>query len=186
MRVTVYAGSALGNRAVYEETAALFAKELVAAGHEIVYGGGAAGLMGVVADSALAAGGRVTGVIPRHLVEAEVAHQGLTELHIVDTMHQRKQKMADLADAFVALPGGVGTVEEILEVWAWLILGRHGKPMALLNVEGYWDRMHRMINRMSSSGFLREQEVGTLASVGDAAGFLELVRDWEPPPPRWG
>ncbi|MET4642458.1 TIGR00730 family Rossman fold protein [Streptomyces sp. NBC_01724] len=186
MRITVYAGSALGNQAIYQEAAAAFAKQLVAEGHEIVYGGGAAGLMGVVADSALAAGGRVTGVIPKHLVDAEVAHQGLTELHIVDTMHQRKQIMADLADAFVALPGGVGTVEEILEAWAWLILGRHGKPMALLNVDGYWDRLLRMICRMSASGFLREQELGTLASVGDANEFLDLVSQWEPPPPRWG
>ncbi|MBB6419148.1 TIGR00730 family Rossman fold protein [Streptomyces massasporeus] len=186
MRITVYAGSALGNRPVYREAAAVFAKEMVAAGHEIVYGGGAAGLMGVVADSALAAGGRVTGVMPTHLVDAEVAHRGLTELHVVDTMHQRKQLMADLADAFIALPGGVGTAEEILEVWAWLVLGTHQKPVTLLNVEGYWDRLLRMTCRMSLSGFLREEELGTLAPVADAAGFLRLVRDWEPPPPRWG
>ncbi|MGF1428894.1 TIGR00730 family Rossman fold protein [Kitasatospora sp. LaBMicrA B282] len=186
MRVTVYAGSALGNRAAYREAAALFAKELVAAGHEIVYGGGAAGLMGVVADAALAAGGRVTGVIPQHLVEAEVAHRGLTRLHVVDTMHQRKQLMADLADAFVALPGGVGTVEEIFEVWAWLVLGRHTRPLALLNTEGYWDRLLRMNCRMAASGFLRKEEVGSLPAVADATEFLELVRLWEPPPPRWG
>ncbi|MCS0634261.1 TIGR00730 family Rossman fold protein [Streptomyces sp. LP05-1] len=185
MRVTLYAGSALGNRPVYQEAANAFAKELVAGGHEIVYGGGAAGLMGVVADSALAAGGSVTGVMPKHLVDAEVAHRGLTRLHIVDTMHQRKQMMADLADAFVALPGGVGTAEEILEAWAWLVLGHHTKPMALLNVEGYWDLLVRMNARMSASGFLREQEVNTLAPVGDADEFFQLVRDWEPPPPRW-
>lgn len=186
MRITVYAGSALGNRAAYRDEAAVFAKEMVAAGHEIVYGGGAAGLMGVVADTALAAGGRVTGVIPRDLVDAEVAHPGLTELHVVDTMHQRKQLMADLADAFVALPGGVGTVEEILEVWAWLILGRHDKPVALLNVDGYWDRLLRMNCRMSASGFLRPGEAGTLPAVADADEFFELVGSWEPPPPRWG
>ncbi|MET8880423.1 TIGR00730 family Rossman fold protein [Streptomyces rubiginosohelvolus] len=186
MRITVYAGSALGNRAVYREAAEGFARDLATAGHEIVYGGGAVGLMGVVADAALAAGGRVTGVIPRSLVDAEVAHPGLTDLRVVDTMHERKQLMADLGECFVAMPGGVGTIEEILEVWAWLVLGHHDKPVVLLNTDGYWDRLVRMTNRMSVSGFLRPEEAGTLASVADAAELFETIQQWKAPPPRWG
>ncbi len=186
MRITVYAGSALGNRPVYREAAEEFTRDAVRAGHEIVYGGGAVGLMGVVADTALVAGGRVTGVMPKSLVDAEVAHRGLTALHVVDSMHERKQLMADLGDCFVALPGGVGTVEEILEVWAWLVLGHHTKPVTLLNVDGYWDRLVRMSQRMSSSGFLRPEEEGSLLPVSNSAEFFSAIDQWKAPPPRWG
>ncbi|MBT2423891.1 TIGR00730 family Rossman fold protein [Streptomyces sp. ISL-22] len=186
MRITVYAGSALGNRPIYREATERFTREVVRAGHEIVYGGGAVGLMGVVADTALAEGGRVTGVMPRSLVDAEVAHRRLTELHVVDSMHERKQLMADLGDCFVALPGGVGTVEEILEVWAWLVLGHHQKPVTLLNVGGYWDRLVRMSQRMAMSGFLRPEEEGSLLPIANSAELFTALGQWKPPPPRWG
>ncbi|GES33548.1 TIGR00730 family Rossman fold protein [Streptomyces angustmyceticus] len=185
MKVTVYAGSAPGNRPVFAQEARRFARELVEAGCEIVYGGGAVGLMGAVADAALQAGGRVTGVMPRSLVHAEIAHPGLTELHVVDSMHERKQLMADLGDGFVALPGGVGTVEEIVEVWAWLVLGHHSKPVTLLDIEGYWDRLSGMARRMAVSGFLTPEELGGFVSVTDARHFLETCASWTPPPPRW-
>lgn len=185
MRVTVYAGSAPGDSPVFADEVGRFAAELAASGAEIVYGGGSTGLMGVVADRALAEGGKVIGVIPRELVDAEIAHPGLTELHVVETMHERKQMLADLGDAIVAVPGGVGTLEELFEVWAALILGHHRKPLALLNIDGYWDPLVEVAARMADRGFLREAERGSLLAVADAADFEDAVRSWTPPPPRW-
>ncbi|NGO12049.1 TIGR00730 family Rossman fold protein [Streptomyces sp. HC44] len=185
MKVTVYAGSSAGNKPVFEREARTFASELVRAGCEIVYGGGAVGLMGAVADAALEAGGKVTGVIPESLVHAEIAHRGLTELHVVDSMHERKQLMADLGDCFVALPGGVGTVEEIVEVWAWLVLGQHRKPITLLNVEGYWDRLLGVGRRMAVNGFLRPEELEGFVPIHDCRDLLEVCRTWTAPAPRW-
>ncbi|RAJ47031.1 hypothetical protein K353_00232 [Kitasatospora sp. SolWspMP-SS2h] len=185
MRVTVYAGSSAGRDEVYAREAAAFARELAEAGHEIVYGGGSVGLMGVVADSAMAAGGRVTGVIPRSLHDAEVAHLGLTELHVVDTMHERKDLMARLGDCFVALPGGLGTVEELFEVWAWLILGHHGKPVTVLNTDGYWDGLLDTVGGIARAGFMRPEESASLVPVRKAGDLLALCDSWRPPPPRW-
>ncbi|WP_037840806.1 TIGR00730 family Rossman fold protein [Streptomyces sp. NRRL F-5126] len=185
MRITIYAGSARGNRPVYEESARHFAREAVAGGHEIIYGGGSVGLMGAVADAALAAGGRVTGVIPRSLADAELLHPGLTSTHIVDSMHERKQLMAELGECFVALPGGVGTIEEVLEVWAWLVLGHHTKPVALMNVDGYWDRLIRLTQRMFASGFMRPEESESLLAVENAKELFNALLLWTPPPARW-
>lgn len=185
MKVTIYAGSALGNKPVFEREARRFASELARSGCEIVYGGGAVGLMGAVADAALEAGGKVTGVMPQSLVHAEIAHRGLTELHVVESMHERKQLMADRGDCFVALPGGVGTVEEIVEVWAWLVLGHHDKPITLLNVDGYWDRLLGAARRMAVNGFLRPEELDGFLPVLDSADLLGVCRDWQAPPPRW-
>ncbi|GLW89650.1 TIGR00730 family Rossman fold protein [Actinokineospora globicatena] len=185
MRVTVYAGSAPGDSPVFADEVGRFVAELAGRGTEFVYGGGSTGLMGVVADRALAEGGKVIGVIPRELVDAEIAHPGLTELHVVPTMHERKQLLAELGDAIVAVPGGVGTLEELFEVWAALILGHHRKPLVLLNIDGYWDPLVDVVVRMAGRGFLREAERGSLVSVTDAAGFEEAVRAWTPPPPRW-
>ncbi|POX41483.1 TIGR00730 family Rossman fold protein [Streptomyces sp. Ru73] len=184
-KVTVYAGSAPGNRPVFLEEARRFARQVAEAGWEIVYGGGAVGLMGAVADAALAAGGRVTGVIPQSLVNAEVAHPGLTELHVVDSMHERKQLMADLGDCFVALPGGVGTVEEIVEVWAWLVLGHHGKPITLVNTDGYWNRLFGMARGMAVNGFLSPEELAAFTLIRDAQDLFDVCASWQPPPPRW-
>lgn len=185
MRVTLYAGSAAGDSAVYAKESAAFVGEIVNAGCDIVYGGGSVGLMGLLADVAVAAGGKVTGVIPQSLVDAELAHQKLTELHVVPTMHERKNMMADLGECFVALPGGLGTLEELFEVWAALILGHHRKPIMVLNVDGYWDPLLDMVKRMADTGFLRPGEDASLISLTSATEFFHAVREWAPPAPRW-
>ena len=128
-----------------------------AQGVDLVYGGGRLGLMGLIADSVLTGGGRVYGVIPKALVKLEIAHSELTELYTVETMHERKAKMTDLADAFLALPGGIGTLDELFEAWSWNALGYHKKPLCLLNVDGYWDGMIEFIDHATKSGFLSEQ-----------------------------
>ncbi|MEP6983672.1 MAG: TIGR00730 family Rossman fold protein [Sphingomicrobium sp.] len=153
-RLAVYCGSAAGSQPVFAEATRATAAAMVARGVDLVYGGGRLGLMGVVADSVLAAGGRVYGVIPQALVDIEVAHVGLTELHTVANMHERKAKMTDLADAFLALPGGIGTLDELFEAWSWNALGYHKKPFCLLNVDGFWDGMITFINHATESGFL--------------------------------
>ena len=142
---------------------------------ELVYGGGKVGLMGVVADATLAAGGTVYGVIPQNLVDKEVGHTGLTELHVVDNMHTRKTMMFERADAFVALPGGIGTFEELFEIWTWYQLGVHSKPFGLLNTDGYYDPLITMLDRMVSEGFL-SPAVRDLLLVGtDAAELLQRL-----------
>src|SRR5687768_3375935 len=138
-RICVFCGSSTGSNPAYRHVADGLGRAIARSGRRLVYGGGNVGLMGVVADAALADGGEVTGVIPRHLVEREVAHAGLSELRVVDSMHQRKQSMADLSDAFIVLPGGLGTLEEFFEVWTWGQLGLHRKPYGLLNVAAYFD-----------------------------------------------
>ena len=172
MRICVYTGSRPGSRPEYQAAARGFGKLLAERGIGLVYGGGHLGLMGVVADAALAAGGEVVGVIPQKLVEWEVAHGGLTELHVVHSMHERKQMMADLADAFVALTGGIGTMEELFEVWAWLHLGYHDKPCALLNVAGFYDPLIAFLDGMVVEGFLK---TGTREMLLTGADPHELV-----------
>jgi uncharacterized protein (TIGR00730 family) len=156
-RLAVYCGSASGSSDVFADAARAAAKAMVSGGVDLVYGGGRLGLMGLIADSVLAAGGRVYGVIPQALVDIEVAHVGLTELHTVANMHERKAKMTDLADAFLALPGGIGTLDELFEAWSWNALGYHKKPFCLLNVDGYWDGMIEFIDHATKSGFLSDQ-----------------------------
>jgi uncharacterized protein (TIGR00730 family) len=153
-RLAVYCGSASGSSEVFAEATRATAAAMVGRGVDLVYGGGRLGLMGLIADSVLAGGGRVYGVIPQALVDIEVAHLGLTELHTVANMHERKAKMTDLADAFLALPGGIGTLDELFEAWSWNALGYHKKPFCLLNVEGYWDGMITFIDHATESGFL--------------------------------
>ncbi|MFL6858294.1 MAG: TIGR00730 family Rossman fold protein, partial [Allosphingosinicella sp.] len=138
-RLAVYCGSSMGADPAFADTARELAEEMARRGLGLVYGGGHRGLMGVVADAMLAAGGKAYGVIPQALVDLEVAHTGLTELHTVANMHERKAKMTDLCDGFVALPGGIGTFDELFEAWTWNALGYHAKPFALLNVSGFWD-----------------------------------------------
>jgi uncharacterized protein (TIGR00730 family) len=154
-RLCVFCGSSSGAHPIYAEAAAELGRELVKSGVALVFGGGRVGLMGVVADSVLAAGGQAIGVMPRALVEKEIAHTSLTELHVVESMHQRKAKMADLADAFLLLPGGYGSWEEFLEVVTWLQLGIHRKPCALLNVAGYYDALLSLASHALAEGFLR-------------------------------
>ncbi|MGY1987045.1 TIGR00730 family Rossman fold protein [Blastococcus sp. SYSU DS0669] len=184
MRIAVFTGSHAGPPA-HQEAAAAFATGLARAGVGIVYGGGRVGMMGVVADAALAAGGEVVGVIPQHLVDDELAHPGLPRLEVVATMHERKALMADLADAFVALPGAAGTLEELFEAWTWGMLGLHAKPAALLDVDGFWQPLLAQLRRMVDDGYLDAGRLDALGVVGDAEGLLRFAAAYEHPPRKW-
>ena len=153
-RLAVYCGSAAGSDPIFADATRATAAAMVGRGVDLVYGGGRLGLMGLIADSVLDLGGKVYGVIPAALVDLEVAHTGVTELFHVANMHERKAKMTDLADAFIALPGGVGTLDELFEAWSWNALGYHAKPFCLLNVDGFWDGMIEFIDHATESGFL--------------------------------
>jgi uncharacterized protein (TIGR00730 family) len=172
LSLCVYCGSRPGLAPAYAQAAAELGTLIGRSGGQLVYGGGHAGLMGVVADAALAAGARVVGVIPQALVERELGHTGLTELHIVQTMHERKQLMAERSDAFVALPGGIGTLEELFEVWTWRQLGYHDKPVGLLNVAGYYDRLLAFIEATERQGFVPPAQRALLQVDADAAALL--------------
>jgi uncharacterized protein (TIGR00730 family) len=161
-RVCVFAGSSPGDRPEYAEAARALAAECAARGLGIVYGGGSVGLMGVLADAALAAGLEVIGVIPRPLASRELAHPGLSEMRVVESMHERKATMNALADGFIALPGGLGTFEETLEVLTWAQLGIHGKPVGVLNVAGYYDGLLRWLSHAAGEGFVRREHLGLL------------------------
>lgn len=180
-RFTVFCGSSTGASPVHAAVAADLGRELAGAGLGLVYGGGNVGLMGVVADAALEADGEVIGVIPRALVDRELAHHGCTELHITDNMHERKAKMAELADGFIALPGGIGTMEELFEVWTWGQLGWHSKPCALLNVHGYYDGLIAFLDTMVEQGFLRSEHRDMLIVTESVADLLDLLADYVPP-----
>jgi uncharacterized protein (TIGR00730 family) len=174
-RLAVYCGSASGSQPVFADCARATAQAMVGRGVDLVYGGGRLGLMGLIADSVLAAGGRVYGVIPQALVDIEVAHTGLTQLHTVANMHERKAKMTDLADAFLALPGGVGTLDELFEAWSWNALGYHAKPFCLLNVEGFWDGLITFIDHATDSGFLSQQRRAQLLVAATPDEALKLL-----------
>lgn len=174
-RICVYAGSSFGGSPSYAGAAAEFGAACARRGLGIVYGGGSVGLMGALADAALAAGGTVTGVIPRSMIEQERAHLGLTELIAVDTMHERKHRMAEMADAFVALPGGVGTLEEITEVFTWLQLGLHLKPVGILNALGFHDLLLQYLSHMRAEGFLTGEHHAMLAVSTDPDDLLDQL-----------
>ena len=176
--ICVFCGSSPGDDPAYTAAAESVAEALVARGVRVVYGGAHVGLMGAVADTALAAGGQVVWVIPRSMVDREVAHRGLTELHVVGSMHERKALMADLSDGFVALPGGMGTLEELTEVLSWAQLGLHHKPVALLDVDGYWDAWLAFLDRAVAAGFLRPEHRGLLLSGNDVDGVLDAMARW--------
>jgi uncharacterized protein (TIGR00730 family) len=181
-RVCVFAGSATGHGAEYAEAARELALELARRGLGLVYGGGSIGLMGVLADTALAAGVEVIGVIPRPIATRELAHTGLTELRLVTTMHERKATMASLADGFVALPGGLGTFEETLEVLTWSQLGVHAKPVGVLNVAGYYDGLLRWLSHAVGEGFVKRDNLALLLFADTSAEVLDRLADWRPPP----
>ncbi len=185
MRLAVYTGASLGSDPLFAEAAAAFAAELARRGVGVVYGGGHVGLMGVVADAALAAGGEVVGVMPRSLVEDETAHTGLTELRVVGTMHERKAEMARLADGFVALPGGLGTLEEIFEAWTWLQVGVHAKPVGFLDVAGFWEPLLDAVAAMSAAGLVRPEYRDAAVVARDAEELLARFAAWEAPRRRW-
>jgi hypothetical protein len=174
-RLAVYCGSAAGSRPEFADATRATASAMVCRGVDLVYGGGRLGLMGLIADRVLEMGGRVYGVIPKALVNLEVAHNGITELHTVETMHERKAKMTDLADAFLALPGGVGTLDELFEAWSWNALGYHKKPFCLLNVDGFWDGMIQFIDHATDSGFLSAQRRAQLLVAATPEHALELL-----------
>ncbi|MGZ4506730.1 MAG: LOG family protein [Blastococcus sp.] len=184
MRIAVFTGSQDGPPS-HRAAAAAFATELARAGVGIVYGGGHVGLMGVVADAALAAGGEVVGVIPQHLVDDELAHPGLPRLEVVQSMHERKALMADLADGFIALPGAAGTLEELFEAWTWGMLGLHEKPTALLDVDGFWQPLLTQLRHMVDAGYLDGRRLDALGVVHSADGLLEFVKDYRHPARKW-
>ncbi len=179
-RVCVYCGSSTGFDPIYKAGAVDLGKLLAAEGISLVYGGGSVGLMGALADSVLAEGGEVIGIIPHHLIAMEVGHRQLTSLIAVDSMHARKHQMADLSDAFIALPGGIGTAEELLEVFTWLQLGIHAKPVAILNTNGYFDHLLQFLAHMEESGFLKREHREMLIVEQNAARLLDQLRGFVP------
>ncbi len=178
--VAVYCGSSSGNQEIYTRQAREMGRELARRDLTLVYGGGCVGLMGTIANAVLAEGGRVIGVIPGFLADKELAHKGCTELHIVDTMHQRKLLMADLAGGFVAMPGGFGTLEELFEVLTWGQLGLHGKPVGLLNTQGFYDTLLALLNHMSAEAFLRPETRGQVLQHANAAALLDAMAQHQP------
>lgn len=185
-RIAVFCGSRPGARPAYAEAARTLAAELVRSGIGVVYGGGGIGLMGIVADEMLARGGEVIGVIPRQLMEREVGHRMVTDLRVVDSMHERKALMAELADAFIALPGGLGTFEEIFEVWTWAQLGVHRKPCGFLDVEGYYSGLMTFVDRGVEEGFIDPRIRRAAVFESDVAAMLDRFRHYEPPEvARW-
>ncbi|MDX6569128.1 MAG: hypothetical protein QOH15_1706 [Gaiellales bacterium] len=184
MRVAIFCGSSR-TPTLHDEAAAAFARQLVERGVGVVYGGGRVGLMGVVADAVLEAGGEVIGVMPQHLVDLEIAHRGVTRLEVVASMHERKARMAELSDAFVAMPGGAGTLEEIFEVWTWGQLGLHRKPTALLDLGGFYAPLLEQLRVMHATGYLGQPQLDALGVVNDAEQFLEFVRTYRHPQRKW-
>jgi len=185
MRVAIYCGSAEGRSDDYVKNVWSLGQYLAKQGVDVVYGGGNVGLMGVIANSVLDAGGKVIGVIPNHLKQKEIAHLGLTELHIVADMHERKAKMMALADAFVALPGGVGTLEEIFEAWTWGQLGLHQKACAFYNVKGFYDPLFTMVESMQSAGFVKPTYLDMLIRESTPEALLVALRNYQAPQAKW-
>jgi uncharacterized protein (TIGR00730 family) len=185
-RICVFCGSSVGNEPAFQAAAAALGRALAERGSTLVYGGGNIGLMGVIADQVLQDGGRVIGVIPRQLVEKELAHRGISDLRIVGSMHERKALMAELADGFIALPGGYGTVEEFSEVLTWGQLGLHQKPMGMLNVAGYFDHFLRFLDHAVHVRLLRPEHRQLVLESDSAEGILQRLTAWQPQPiPKW-
>jgi uncharacterized protein (TIGR00730 family) len=187
-RFCVFCGASSGRLPAYADAARAFGAEAAARGIGIVYGGGRVGLMGALADAALTAGGEVVGIIPQSLVDRELAHTGVTELHVVETLHERKALMVEKSDAFVALPGGFGTLDELLEQLTWSQLGLHAKPVGLLDVEEYWHPLIALARHATAEGFVREADLAAIAVATDARGLidrLERATREERPRPKW-
>ena len=184
-RICVFCGASPGRDPSYRELASAVGTGLARRGIGLVYGGGQVGLMGTIADAALAAGGEVIGVIPQGLVDRELAHPGLTELRVVTTLHERKAVMADLADAFIALPGGLGTLEELAEVTSWAQLQLHAKPIGLLDDGRYWSSLLAWLDHAATEGFVAPVHRGLLLRATDLDDILGRLGAWSPPPDRW-
>lgn len=180
MRYCVFCGSSSGVRPEYKEAAEQLGRLLAARNIGLVYGGASVGLMGALADAVLAAGGEAIGVMPQFLVDHEIAHRGLSELRITHSMHQRKALMAELSDGFIAMPGGIGTLEEIFEIWTWAQLGHHHKPCALLNTAGFYDGLSAFLDTQVSEGFLRAPHRGTLLCQAQPEFLLDAMQSYRP------
>ncbi|WP_207882349.1 TIGR00730 family Rossman fold protein [Pseudomonas sp. 30_B] len=184
--ICVFCGASPGATPIYQEAAEALGRHLAERGIRLIYGGGAVGLMGMVADAALAAGGEVIGIIPQSLKEAEIGHKGLTRLEVVDGMHARKARMAELSDAFIALPGGLGTLEELFEVWTWGQLGYHGKPLGLLEVNGFYEPLLTFLDHLVQERFVRPQHREMLQRAGTPAELVDALQAWTPSAaPKW-
>ncbi|MHC2145944.1 LOG family protein [Pseudomonas sp. 210_17 TE3656] len=184
--VCVFCGASTGVNPAYREAAIALGQAIAQRGLTLVYGGGAVGLMGIVADAAMAAGGEVIGIIPQALKDAEVGHSGLTRLEVVDGMHARKARMAELSDAFVALPGGLGTLEELFEVWTWGQLGYHAKPLGLLDVNGFYSKLGSFLDHVVVEGFVRPQHRAMLRLADSPAELLDAMDSYQAPVlPKW-
>ena len=187
-RVCVFCGASSGRLAAYAVAARAFGEQAASRGIGVVYGGGKVGLMGALAEGALGAGGEVVGVIPQALVDRELAHGGLRELHVVGSLHERKALMAELSDAFVALPGGFGTLDELMEQLTWSQLGLHAKPVGLLDVEEYWRPLIALARHATSAGFVREADLGAIAVASEPGALLDRLERLaleERPRPKW-
>lgn len=181
MRLCVFCGSSSGSKAIYLEMATRLGKALADAGIGLVYGGASVGLMGAVADAALANGGEVIGIIPQALQEKEIAHKGLTDLRVVGSMHERKALMAELSDGFIAMPGGIGTLEELFEVWTWAQLGYHTKPCALLNVDGFYDGLATFLDSLVEQAFVKPNHREMLIVEEQVKSLLAAISNYEAP-----
>jgi hypothetical protein len=181
MRLCVFCGSNEGFRPDYRDAAVALGTAIAASDAALVYGGSKVGLMGAVADAVLKAGGTAIGIIPQALVDKEVAHHGLTELHIVGSMHERKAKMADMAEGFVALPGGLGTLEELFEIWTWAQLGYHGKPVGVLDIAGFYDKLLTFLDHQADEGFMRHEHRDMLIVEQDPVALIARYRSYVPP-----
>lgn len=179
--ICIFTGSSSGTRPRYLAAAQELGRAITERGMGVVYGGATIGLMGGVADACLGAGGSVTGVMPRALAELEIAHKGLTEQHIVGSMHERKALMAERSDGFIALPGGLGTLDELFEIWTWGQLGEHQKPVALLNVEGFFDPLLAYLDRVVEEGFIKPEHREMLIVGGTANETLDAMAAYQPP-----
>lgn len=185
MKIAVFCGSSRGNDQRFADAAGEFGHYMASQGMDLVFGGGKVGLMGVVADAVLAGGREVYGVIPESLRDRELAHQGLTRLDVVASMHERKALMADMADAFVALPGGPGTMDEIFEAWTWGQLGYHNKPCAFYNVDGYYDELLAFIRKMSGAGFLKPEYADMVIVEQQPEALISALKNYRPPARKW-
>lgn len=181
MRLCVFCGSSSGSKPIYLEMAARLGKALADSGIGLVYGGASVGLMGAVADAVLANGGEVIGVIPKSLQEKEIAHNGLTDLRVVGSMHERKALMAELSDGFIAMPGGIGTLEELFEVWTWAQLGYHSKPCALLNVSGFYDGLSAFLDNLVEEAFVKSNHREMLIVEDDVTHLLAAIASYKAP-----
>jgi uncharacterized protein (TIGR00730 family) len=179
--ICVYCGSSAGSSPEVHDAAARFGALLAARGVRLVYGGGSVGLMGIVADAALVGGGEVVGVIPKGLFSREVAHLGLTQLHEVGSMHERKQLMCDIADAFVALPGGLGTLEELAEITTWAQLGLHRKPIVVVDVDAFWGPLFTLLDRAVEGGFLHRDNRALITRVDEVDDVFDAIARYDPP-----